>query len=162
MTSHDQTRKQQCVYFITLSYRASPMAKCIIAQGHMPIGTFLTLLFQKEGQSGLDICPGREVVTEFGIGDECTKVEAITGEIVCNIGDILMSWSDDRFTSTFHRVKTPYEPNDYFGDRYSIAYFNHPCKDILIQGLLKKYPLVTGAQFTESAVKWNFAALQES
>lgn len=122
---------------------------------------FLTLLFQKEGQSGLEICPGREVVTEFGIGDEWTKVEAKTGEIVCNIGDLLMSWSDDRFKSTFHRVKAPCEHGDYFGDRYSIAYFNQPCKDSLIQGPLKKYPMVTGAQFTESAMKRNFAALQE-
>lgn len=122
---------------------------------------FLTLLFQKEGQSGLEICPGREVVTEFGIEDNWTKVEATTGEIVCNIGDLLMSWSDDRFKSTFHRVKAPLEPNDYFGDRYSIAYFNQPCKDSLIQGPLKKYPMVTGAQFTESAMKRNFAALQE-
>ncbi|KAJ5579654.1 uncharacterized protein N7459_005639 [Penicillium hispanicum] len=122
---------------------------------------FLTLLFQKEGQSGLEICPGREVVTEFGIGDEWTKVEPRTGEIVCNIGDLFMSWSDDRFKSTFHRVKAPCEPGDYFGDRYSIAYFNQPCKDALIQGPLKKYPMVTGAQFTERAMKRNFAALQE-
>ncbi|KAJ5646384.1 hypothetical protein N7490_002756 [Penicillium lividum] len=122
---------------------------------------FLTLLFQKEGQSGLEICPGRESVTEFGIGDEWTKVEAKTGEIVCNIGDLLMSWSDDRFKSTFHRVKAPCGPGDYFGDRYSIAYFNQPCKDALIQGPQKKYPMVTGAQFTESAMKRNFAALQE-
>ncbi|KAJ5547680.1 hypothetical protein N7513_004914 [Penicillium frequentans] len=122
---------------------------------------FLTLLFQKEGQSGLEICPGRESVTEFGIGDEWTKVEAKTGEIVCNIGDLLMSWSDDRFKSTFHRVKAPCESGDYFGDRYSIAYFNQPCKDALIQGPLKKYPMVTGAQFTDNAMKRNFAALQE-
>jgi len=35
---------------------------------------FVTLLFQRKGQSGLEICPGREVVTTFGIGDEWTKV----------------------------------------------------------------------------------------
>ncbi|KAF9891599.1 hypothetical protein FE257_003610 [Aspergillus nanangensis] len=121
---------------------------------------FLTLLFQKEGQSGLEICPGREVVTEFGIGDEWTKVEAKTGAIVCNIGDLLMSWSDDRFKSTFHRVKAPSQPGDYFGDRYSIAFFNQPCKDSLIQGPRKKYPLVTGEEFNTQAMKRNFAALQ--
>jgi isopenicillin N synthase-like dioxygenase len=122
---------------------------------------FLTLLFQKDGQSGLEICPGREVVTEFGIGDVWTKVEPKTGEIVCNIGDLLMSWSDDRFKSTFHRVKAPCEPGDYYGDRYSIAYFNQPCTDCTIQGPLKKYPMVTGEQFTANAMKRNFAALQE-
>ena len=36
---------------------------------------FLTLLFQKAGQSGLEICPGREVSTSFGYGDTWTKVE---------------------------------------------------------------------------------------
>ncbi|KAL3460883.1 hypothetical protein BJX64DRAFT_174004 [Aspergillus heterothallicus] len=122
---------------------------------------FLTLLFQKEGQSGLEICPGREVVTEFGIGDEWTKVEPRAGEIVCNIGDLLMSWSDDRFKSTFHRVKAPEGEGDYFGDRYSIAFFNQPCKDARIQGPRKKYPMVTGEEFNASAMKRNFAALQE-
>ncbi|KAB8238257.1 uncharacterized protein BDW43DRAFT_306941 [Aspergillus alliaceus] len=121
---------------------------------------FLTLLFQKDGQSGLEICPGREAVTEFGIGDEWTRVEARTGEIVCNIGDLLMSWSDDRFKSTFHRVKAPSEPGDYYGDRYSIAYFNQPCKDALIQGPKKKYPMLTGEQFNAQAMQRNFAALQ--
>jgi hypothetical protein len=36
---------------------------------------FVTLLFQKAGQSGLEICPGREVSTSFGYGDTWTKVE---------------------------------------------------------------------------------------
>lgn len=39
-------------------------------------------------------------MTEFGIGDEWTKVEFAPGDIVCNIGDLLMSWSDDRYGST--------------------------------------------------------------
>ncbi|KAI1337463.1 hypothetical protein F5Y15DRAFT_417932 [Xylariaceae sp. FL0016] len=122
---------------------------------------FLTLLFQRPGQSGLEICPGREVFTEFGLGDTWTKVEPAAGEIVCNIGDLLMSWSDDRFKSTYHRVKTPTDPAvDYYGERFSMAYFNQPCTDCHIQGPLKKYPMVTGSQFTEAAMKRNFAALE--
>ncbi|KAF2805609.1 leucoanthocyanidin dioxygenase [Mytilinidion resinicola] len=120
---------------------------------------FLTLLFQREGQSGLEICPGREVVTEFAQGDTWSKVHLEAGDIVCNIGDLLMSWSDDRFKSTFHRVKAPCEPGDYFGPRYSMAYFNQPCSDAVIQGPKKKYPPVTGAEFTASAMKRNFAVL---
>ena len=34
------------------------------------------------------------MVTEYGVGDEWTKVEAKTREIVCNIEVLLMSWSD--------------------------------------------------------------------
>merc|ERR1712115_491547 len=101
---------------------------------------FVTLLFQKAGQSGLEICPGREVSTSFGYGDTWTKVEpnAEKNAIICNIGDLLMSWSDDRFKSTFHRVKAPCEPGDYYGERYSIAFFNQPLKASKIQGPLKK------------------------
>lgn len=45
----------------------------------------LTLLFQRPGESGLEICPGREVFTEFGLGDTWTKVEPVEGEIICNM-----------------------------------------------------------------------------
>ena len=122
---------------------------------------FITLLFQRAGQSGLEICPGREATSEFGIGDTWTKVEPVPGEIVCNIGDLLMSWSDDRFKSTFHRVKTPSDPEaDYFGERYSMAFFNQPCTDAVIQGPKGKYPAVTGKEFTEKAINRNFAALK--
>ncbi|KAI0884264.1 Clavaminate synthase-like protein [Annulohypoxylon maeteangense] len=122
---------------------------------------FVTLLFQRPGQSGLEICPGREVCTEFGVGDTWTKVEPAEGEIVCNIGDLLMSWSDDRFKSTFHRVKTPTDPAvDYYGPRYSMAYFNQPNTDCKIQGPLKKYPMVTGSEFTKAAMKRNYEALE--
>src|SRR3569833_277979 len=79
-----------------------------------------------------------------------------------NSGDLLMSWSDDRFRSTIHRVKTPTDPaTDYFGDRYSIAFFNQPNADCKVQGPLMKYPMVTGAEFTRQAMDRNFAALQQ-
>lgn len=72
-----------------------------------------------------------------------------------------MSWSDDRFKSTFHRVATPsILGEDYFGDRYSMAYFNQPCTDAVVQGPKKKYPAVTGRQFTERAMSRNFAAIK--
>jgi isopenicillin N synthase-like dioxygenase len=73
-----------------------------------------------------------------------------------------MSWSDDRFKSTFHRVKAPTDPEvDYYGPRYSIAFFNQPCTDAVIQGPLKKYPVVTGQEFTRNAMQRNFAALKQ-
>lgn len=122
----------------------------------------LTLLFQQEGQSGLEICPGREAVTEFAQGDTWTRVNFEPGAIICNIGDMLMSWSDDRFKSTFHRVKAPCEPGDYYGERYSIAFFNQPSKDTLIQGPNKKYPEITGRQFIANAMNRNFAALKQN
>ncbi|KUL87344.1 hypothetical protein ZTR_04682 [Talaromyces verruculosus] len=162
--AHDVSRPNSQTVCRLLHYFALPEesdGKVYHRAGAHADWDFLTLLFQKAGQSGLEICPGREVVTEFGIGDVWTKIEPKTGEIVCNIGDLLMSWSDDRFKSTFHRVKAPCEKGDYYGDRYSIAFFNQPCSDATIQGPLKKYPMVTGQEFTANAMKRNFAALQE-
>ncbi|CAN8101856.1 unnamed protein product [Discula destructiva] len=121
----------------------------------------LTLLFQHEGQSGLEICPGREAVTEFALGDKWTRVDFEPGAIICNIGDMLMSWSDDQFKSTFHRVKAPCEPGDYYGERFSIAFFNQPSKDTIIQGPNKKYPEITGRQFIANAMQAQFTALKK-
>lgn len=140
---------------------ANPTGEVFHRAGAHTDWSFLTLLFQKAGQSGLEICPGREVSTSFGYGDVWTKVEPKPHAIICNIGDLLMSWSDDRFKSTFHRVKAPSEKGDYYGERYSIAFFNQPCKDTKIQGPLKKYPLVTGTEFTHNAMTRNFKALQD-
>ncbi|KAL5341077.1 hypothetical protein BJX70DRAFT_74520 [Aspergillus crustosus] len=169
VTAHDVSRPNAQTTTRLLHYFALPQSqpssseekKTYHRAGAHADWDFLTLLFQKENQSGLEICPGREVVTEFGIGDSWTKIPAETGAIVCNIGDLLMSWSDDRFKSTFHRVKAPEAAGDFWGDRYSIAFFNQPCKDARIQGPRKKYPLVTGAEFNAQAMRRNFQALQE-
>lgn len=81
----------------------------------------LTMLFQRSGEDGLEVCPGREAHSSFALGDAWTPVEPVTGEIVCNIGDMLMAWSDDRFKSLFHRVRCP-QPGENQKSRYSVAY----------------------------------------
>ncbi|KAF2242835.1 Clavaminate synthase-like protein [Trematosphaeria pertusa] len=166
--AHDVSRPEsqtvcRLLHYFETPQMPNPTGEVFHRAGAHADWDFLTLLFQKAGQSGLEICPGREVSTSFGYGDAWTKVEpdAEKNAIVCNVGDLLMSWSDDRFKSTFHRVKAPCEPGDYYGERYSIAYFNQPCKDARIQGPLKKYPLVTGEEFTRNAMTRNFKALQD-
>jgi len=163
--AHDISRPESQTVLRLLHYfevdKTVPVPEGYYRAGAHVDWDFVTLLFQRAGQSGLEICPGREVSTGFGIGDTWTKVEPAPGEIVCNIGDMLMSWSDDRFKSTFHRVATPSDPAvDYFGERYSMAFFNQPCTDAEIQGPLKKYPMVTGREFTQAAMNRNFAALK--
>lgn len=160
---HDIKRDNSQTTLRLLHYFATP--ETIDGAVHHRAGAhcdwgFLTMLFQRGGQSGLEICPGRDAVTEFAIGDAWTKVVLKQGEIICNIGDLLMSWSDDRFKSTYHRVKAPCEEEDYYGERYSMAYFNQPNKDAIIQGPKKKYPVITGEQFMANAIEKNFAALQ--
>lgn len=165
LKSHDRTDPLCQNTMRLLHYFATPKTndgKIYHRAGAHADWGLLTLLFQKEGQSGLEICPGREAVTEFALNDTWTKVEPEPGVIICNIGDMLMSWSDDRFKSTFHRVKAPCEPGDFYGERYSIAFFNQPSKDTLIQGPNKKYPEITGRQFIANAMNRNFAALKQN
>ncbi|MCJ1475947.1 hypothetical protein MMC13_004611 [Lambiella insularis] len=163
--AHDTTGPDSQTCFRLLHYfpvdRADPVPEGYFRAGAHADWGFLTLLFQRAGQSGLEICPGREAVTSFGMGDAWTKVEPTSGEIVCNIGDLLMSWSDDRFKSTLHRVKAPADvKNDYYGPRYSMGYFNQPSTNWPIQGPQKKYPVVTGGEFIQNAIARNYAALK--
>lgn len=58
------------------------------AGSHTDIGC-LTLLFQRDGEDGLEICPGRESHTSFAMGDVFSPLPAKTGQIVVNIGDML-------------------------------------------------------------------------
>ena len=85
----------------------------------------LTMVFQKTGQGGLQVCPGR--------GSEDTQiwsnVEPRDELITCNIGDMLMRWSDDKLKSTLHRVRMP-KQDEYRGSRYSMAFF---CHDYILQ-----------------------------
>lgn len=105
------------------------------AGSHTDIG-LLTLLFQRDGQDGLEICPGRQTYSSFATGDKFTPLSAKTGPIVVNIGDMLMAWSDDRLKSNFHRVRAKDVGSS--PARYSIAYFNQARKDFVVQGPLKK------------------------
>ncbi|KAI7164761.1 Clavaminate synthase-like protein [Hortaea werneckii] len=163
--AHDISRPDcqsvlRLLHYFAVDRSAGPLPETFCRAGAHADWDILTLLFQRPGQSGLEICPGREAVTNFGIGDTWTRIEFAPGDIVCNIGDLLMSWSDDRFKSTFHRVKAPSEDGDYFGPRYSIAFFHQPCTDCEVQGPKGKYPKVTGAEFTKAAMERNFTALQ--
>ncbi|KAM0811537.1 putative Fe2OG dioxygenase domain-containing protein [Seiridium cardinale] len=121
---------------------------------HTDIGC-LTLLFQRDGEDGLEICPGRESCTSHAMGDVFTPLPAKTGPIVVNIGDMLMAWSDDRLKSNPHRVRA--KDAGKSPSRYSIAYFNQSRKDYIMQGPLKKYPAMTVGEWFDKAVAKNFS-----
>ncbi|MFC9438314.1 isopenicillin N synthase family dioxygenase [Nocardia sp. NPDC057030] len=110
----------------------------------------LTLLFQRDGQGGLQVCPGREMAEQ-----EWTSITPSSSLITCNIGDMLTRWSDDLLPSNFHRVRSPGE-GEYQGDRYSIAYFAQADRDAVIQGPQGKYPPVTAADFLTQRVQANY------
>lgn len=111
----------------------------------------LTLLFQREGQGGLQVCPGKEAD-----GQVWTEVAPAEGVITCNIGDMLMRWSDDVLPSNFHRVRNP-RPDEYQGARYSLAFFAQANRDVVIQGPRQVHPPITAADYLAQRVSANFA-----
>lgn len=103
----------------------------------------LTLLFQRQGETGLEVCAGKDTTPkeamQSGLWVPC---DPIPGAITVNIGDALQYWSDGRLKSTFHRVRMP-RKDEYQGDRYSLAYFANARATTLFQGPQKKYPPIT-------------------
>jgi isopenicillin N synthase-like dioxygenase len=110
----------------------------------------LTLLFQRAGQGGLQVCPGREMDSQ-----RWTPIEPADEVITCNIGDMLMRWSDDRLPSNFHRVKNP-GPDDFRGARYSLAFFAQANREVVIAGPAGKYPPISAEDYLYQRVNANF------
>ena len=111
----------------------------------------LTLLHQRTGQGGLQLCPGKESAEL-----EWTDVEPLPGVITCNIGDMLRRWSDDQLLSTLHRVRMP-RPDEYLGPRYSLPFFCQANKDAIIQGPGKVYAPITAHDYLQQRIAANFA-----
>lgn len=111
----------------------------------------LTLLFQQAGQGGLQVCPGKEMEEQVW-----TSVEPREGVITCNIGDMLMRWSDDRLPSNFHRVRSPL-PGESVDDRYSLAFFCQANEDVMIEGPAKKYPPISARDYLAQRISANFS-----
>ncbi|SNY58770.1 isopenicillin N synthase family oxygenase [Enterobacter sp. CC120223-11] len=111
----------------------------------------LTLLFQQAGQGGLQVCPGKEMESQ-----SWTSIEPLEGLITCNIGDMLMRWSDDKLPSNFHRVRSPL-PGESVSDRYSLAFFCQANEDVVIEGPEKKYPPITAKAYLAQRISANFS-----
>jgi isopenicillin N synthase-like dioxygenase len=130
----------------------------------------LTLLHQRPGQGGLQLCPGKEVGNAVaGTQDKdengsesldnavlgWTDVPPIEGVVTCNIGDMLMRWSDDKLLSNLHRVRMP-KPDDYLGPRYSMAFFAQANKDVMLAGPEGKYEAMTAHDYIQMRLGANF------
>jgi len=66
---------------------------------------------------------------------------------VCNIGDLMARWTNDRYVSTLHRVAVPPDVGASV-DRISLVSFQTPNVDAVISGLVgeKRYPDITCAE----------------
>lgn len=134
-----------------LHYPAEPVATdgALGAGAHTDYGN-VTIL-------ATDGVPGLEVRTRAG---EWVAAPHIPGAFVCNIGDLLMRWSNDVYVSTPHRVV-----NRTGRERYSIAFFFDPNPDAAIACLPScvsddrpaRYPPTTGAAYLAERLNATYA-----
>ena len=74
--------------------------------------------------------PGLQVLTRSG---NWVDVPTDKYRFVCNIGDLLMRWTNDRWVSNSHRVLNPPREMAQASSRMSIAFFHHPNYDAKIE-----------------------------
>jgi isopenicillin N synthase-like dioxygenase len=110
----------------------------------------LTLLFQQEGQGGLQVLPGREMESEAW-----TPVTPSEDAITCNIGDMLMRWSDDQLPSNFHRVRGP-RTDENQDARYSIAFFAQANKNVIMESPTGKWDPITAYDYLLQRIQANY------
>jgi isopenicillin N synthase-like dioxygenase len=129
-----------------------PAAGQLRASAHTDYGGFTIL-------SGEDVPGGLQVRMRDG---RWIDVATSPSQFVVNIGDLLMRWTNDRWLSNLHRVVNP--PLDGPSRaRLSIAFFNHPNYDALIeclptQGAAKHPPVRSGEYRDLKYAKTGFAA----
>lgn len=122
------------------------------AGAHTDYGS-LTIVRQEEAPGGL------EVFTKDG---DWVPVPVVPDALVVNIGDLMAQWTNDQWTSTRHRVRTP-RP-DAAGDtrRMSLVFFHQPNYDAMIEclptciadGTEPKYgPISSGDHLTSKFAK---------
>ncbi len=71
--------------------------------------------------------PGLQIHSQEGDWED---LPVVRGSFVVNLGDLMAAWTNDRWTSTLHRVVIPEGDMD---DRISIAFFHQPAYDALIE-----------------------------
>jgi isopenicillin N synthase-like dioxygenase len=96
--------------------------------------------------SGEDVPGGLQVLTR---GGGWIDVRTAPEEFVVNIGDLLMRWTNDRWLSNMHRVVNPPLAEGQNVPRLSIAFFNHPNWDVMIEcvaapGRARHQPVMSG------------------
>jgi isopenicillin N synthase-like dioxygenase len=93
------------------------------AGAHSDYGS-LTILRPGEARGGL------EVLTR---DREWVPVPVLAGAFVVNIGDIMERWTNDRWVSTVHRVVVPPADAAATDARYSMAFFQNPAGEALVE-----------------------------
>jgi isopenicillin N synthase-like dioxygenase len=111
---------------------------------------------------GDDVPGGLQVQTRDG---KWMDVHPVPGSFVCNIGDLMMRWTNDYWVSTPHRVVNP--PREFaHHDRISLVFFHMPNHDAVIRGIENragqavKYPPISCGDYF--AAKYLRSELQQT
>lgn len=95
---------------------APPLDGQLRAGAHSDYGT-LTILRQELGKAGLQV---RDEKT-----DAWVDIPPTDGALVINIGDLMARWTNDRWTSTLHRVVNPDAGSTVSTRRQSMPFFHN-------------------------------------
>jgi isopenicillin N synthase-like dioxygenase len=105
---------------ITARARPPPVPGQLRAGAHSDFGS-LTILYPPTGGAGLEVLSPAS--------GQWVAVEPEPGAFVINIGDLMQRWTNDRWTSTLHRVVNPSETAGWPERRLSLGFFCHPNYD---------------------------------
>ncbi len=120
-----------------------PRTAQLRAGAHTDYGGFTVL-------RGEDVPGGLQVLTRDG---EWVDVRTAPTNLVVNIGDLLARWTNDRWRSTLHRVVNPPAGDEARRPRLSVAFFNHPNYDVVVECIAPpgegKYPPVLSGEYRD-------------
>jgi len=105
---------------------APPADGQLRAGAHTDYGT-LTILRQEMGRAGLQVRDDNS--------DSWVDIPPTAGALVINIGDIMARWTNDRWTSTLHRVVNPDAGSAVSTRRQSMPFFHNANYSALVECL---------------------------
>lgn len=108
----------------------APQPGQLRAGEHTDYGT-LTILSTDDAPGGLEV---------RRLDGSWAAVPHIPGTFVINIGDMMSMWTSDRWVSTVHRVVNPDENSGASARRLSIAFFQNPNYDAIIEPIGESTP----------------------
>jgi isopenicillin N synthase-like dioxygenase len=122
---------------------SAPQPGQLRAGAHTDYGAFTIL-------NGESVPGGLQVLAKTG---QWIDVETDPQTFVINIGDLLMRWTNDRWVSNTHRVVNPPASVASQAKRLSIAFFQQPNYDALIECIAPrgqaKYPPVRSGDYRD-------------
>jgi len=123
--------------------KSAPKPGQLRAGAHTDYGAFTIL-------NGESVPGGLQVLARNG---QWIDVETDPATFVINIGDLLMRWTNDRWVSNSHRVVNPPTSVAARAKRLSIAFFQQPNYDALIECIAApgeaKYPPVISGEYRD-------------